>query len=288
MAVCGLFAAMEPLEHRGWETPVRELLEWLEKRQLSSGALPQWDGSRASLLGTARGVRAWLEGGQWFGEERYTEAAVRAGRWLVGSLLSLEEVPIASFYALDPLSALARRTGERSFLQATRQLAERASAWIQNPSDPDAELSASALGELGWGLRAVLRWHPTPSVQAAYDQLVRKALDALRMDGLLPGRFSARLEPLPVEYMDVRGALLLAHLWEEKYQQQREFPFRHAALRTLELVARLQSLRTRDAGRYGAVPAFLPPDRGPAPFSFPTVTACAYLFLLLRLLGANP
>lgn len=211
-----LEAAVE-LEQPEWAERARRAAQWECDLQLETGAVQGGvvgEGRSPAVFNTGQVMFGWLAAWEASGEQRFADAAERAGRWLVevqeadglwrkgNSRFALAAPTLYNARVAWALAEVGAAFGQRPFLDGARRNLRAVAAavgdngWIPNCclTDPDAPL----LHTLAYAVRGLLeggRALEDEAIVAAGARTARALSATVRSDGSMPGRYGSDWQP---------------------------------------------------------------------------------------------
>ncbi|HXV57099.1 MAG TPA: hypothetical protein VD704_04455 [Gaiellaceae bacterium] len=270
----------------------RQMGEWEIEVQNADGGVMEGayrsPPSKSIVFNTGMVVFGWLDLHAELGDERYLEAAVRAGRWLAdtqredgtwGPGQEHHEIPHTYNSRVDwALVRLADATGD----ERLRETAVRNLDWVLSTQQPNGwhEWCIFRPGTipnshgLAYTMRGLLESAVLlgePRYLEAAVRTARPLLEAYRRLGKLPARFGRDWSPA-ARSICVTGLAQTGGVWLRLFQETGEEAFRSAGADAVAQAARLQS-RSEWADVDGAVPGSFPIYGRYAPLQYPNWAA---------------
>ena len=257
------------------------MADWEIAVQMKSGAVMGGTVDRPptpAVFNTGQVILGWLRAHKETGTQKYLDAAIAAGNWLVdiqeadGSWRvgnSIYANPAATVYNARvgwALILLGQATGNAAYLDAGKtNIAytigqQRANGWFDRNSLEDS--AAPLLHTICYAIEGLLG-----AAQAlgddTYLQRARLAADALlgcvRADGSLSGRFDAEWKPR-ADWSCLTGDAQLAAIWLTLANMTGETRYRDAARRVLHFLKTTQNCVAEDGGLRGGIKGSFPFD----------------------------
>lgn len=284
------------------------MASWELGIQQPSGGWESWyegEGRPPVVFNTGQVIRGLVRTATETGEDRYLDAAIRAGDWIIagqepdGSFSKgnyLEMRRVYDVYSTASLAQLAEASGEERFASAAAANAEfaisqqTADGWFDlcdNVPDGNERPSTHTLGYTADGLIEIGLLQSEPRFVAAGELTARSLLAAMEPGGRLPGRFDRDWNPA-ADYVVMTGSaqlgILLAGMHARASDPDPEL--RAGCWELLDFLAWAQRLNSVGANRRGAIAGSYPVWGRYVPLKYPSWATKFYLDQIALLLGA--
>jgi hypothetical protein len=275
--------------------------KWELSIQTSSGAIcgRPGTGEHPLVFDTGQVIKGWLSLYRQTGEQRWLDAAMRAGSWIIssqeleGSWIrgSHKDIPHAYYtYVAWPLCELSRISGDERFLGSARKHVE----WVLSLRDRTGWISRMAFSEQSdplthtvaytyEGLLECARYfgrNERAELLAIVRQAMTVLLDSNRPVEVSPLRTNrclpAFVQPtwrFKGEFSCLVGNVQFALIWLKLFEEFRDERFFQAAAVQIEGVKAKQDLMTKDTDIRGGVPGAAPFWAGYGSLGYPNWAA---------------
>lgn len=275
-----------------------EMIEWVTSVQTESGAATSMDFETLYVFDTGMDILGWVRAYEHTGDERLSQAARRAGDWLVktqhadGHWTTTPDSGQTHTYHTRVAWALLRlhdATGEEAYkAAATRNL-----DWAAARRQPNDWLTIAPAREtthfLAYAARGLLEAGDLLDNDEYFDAaegMAQAALRSLSEDGYLPGAFDPAWEPAEPSCC-LTGSLQFAIIWAKLDWMTGEGEYGDAAQRTVAYVSRFQDIEHADLGVRGGVAGSEPVDGAYAPHCYLAWAAKFYVDAVNELLDTG-
>ncbi len=275
-----------------------EMIDWVTSVQTPSGAATSMDFQTLYVFDTGMDVLGWVRAHRETGDERWRQAAQRAGNWLVDTqrpdghwTTTPDSGQTHTYHARVAwaLLQLHEATGEHAY----RAAAIRNLDWAAARRQPNDWLTIAPTREsthfLAYAARGLLEagaMLDNGEYVAAARGMADAVLRSLSDDGYLPGAFDSEWAPAEPSCC-LTGSLQFAIIWEKLGRITADDTYADAAQRTVAYVSRFQDMDNEDAGVRGGIAGSEPIDGAYAPDCYLAWAAKFYTDAVNRLLDRN-
>jgi hypothetical protein len=285
----------------------RRMADWELGIQKSGGGFESWyegEGRPPVVFNTGQVIRGLVRTAQETGEDRFLDAARRAGDW-IGSMQSADGSfskgnylgmrRVYDVYATAGLAQLAKATGDSRYAGYATANAEFAvtnqngAGWFElcdNTPEGNATPSTHTLCYTADGLIEIGMLLDVPEFVRAGELAGLAMLEQVEPGGRLPGRFDASWQPV-ADYVVLTGSAQLGAILTGIHDRaEGERPrLLEASSELLDFVAFAQDLNGRGAPRRGGIAGSYPIWGRYVPFKYPSWATKFFLdhaLLMLR------
>jgi len=276
-----MYAISDFFDDKSFEQRATRMADWEIEIQLSSGAVMGsvvTTSPSPAVFNTGQVIFGWLASYQRTGDDKYLQAAIRAGNYLVqiqdaegswkkgDSLFAMSHATTYNARVSWSLVELGLITKNDEYISAARKNIKLALK-KQNPmgwfadnclNDPERPL----LHTIAYATRGVLECGFLMDDQNYIDSALRTLnglLSCQRSDGGLPGRLTSNWAAA-VEWDCITGDAQTAVNWLRAYSITGNKPFYNAARKTVDFVKMTQNLEHKNPGIRGGVKGSFPFD----------------------------